>query len=336
MKFGRYVLDLFVSIFIYIFSVILVSLLLNVISVPRYINIIILIILLFSGFVIIVINYFRKSKFYNNLIDKMEMLDKKYLILETIPDVRTYEESIMVSAIYEINKSMIENIKNSQNNINEFKEFVELWIHEVKIPIASMVLKCHNHHDKYSNELLSLVRRLDNSVDQVLYYVRAEDTDRDFFINRVDLKEIIREVGIRNKDELLINNISFLVELDKIMVYTDKKWLLFIINQIINNSIKYKRDHDSFIKISSYSDNEKIYLSIYDNGIGISDRDLSRVFDKSFTGKNGRCNVKSTGMGLYIVRNLCDKLGHNIKIFSKEGEYTNVVIEFGNNDMYKF
>lgn len=336
MKFGRYVLDLFVSIFIYVFSVILVSLLLNVISVPRYINIIILIILLFSGFVIIVINYFRKSKFYNNLIDKMEMLDKKYLILETIPDVRTYEESIMVSAIYEINKSMIEKIKNSQNNINEFKEFVELWIHEVKIPIASMVLKCHNHHDKYSNELLSLVRRLDNSVDQVLYYVRAEDTDRDFFINRVDLKEIIREVGIKNKDELLINNISFLVELDKIMVYTDKKWLLFIINQIINNSIKYKRDHDSFIKISSYSDNEKIYLSIYDNGIGISDRDLSRVFDKSFTGKNGRCNVKSTGMGLYIVRNLCDKLGHNIKIFSKEGEYTNVVIEFGNNDMYKF
>lgn len=336
MKFKKYVLDLSISIFIYIFSVILVSLLLNVISVPRYINIIILTILLFSGFVIIVINYFRKSKFYNNLIDKMEMLDKKYLIVETIPDVRTYEESIMVSAIYEINKSMIENIKNSQNNISEFKEFVELWIHEVKIPIASMVLKCHNHHDKYSNELLSLVRRLDNSVDQVLYYVRAEDADRDFFINRVDLKEIIREVGIRNKDELLINNISFLVELDKIMVYTDKKWLLFIINQIINNSIKYKKDNDSQIKISSYLDNGRICLSIYDNGIGISEGDLKRVFDKSFTGKNGRCNVKSTGMGLYIVKNLCDKLGHNIKIFSKEKEYTKVVIEFGNNDMYKF
>lgn len=336
MKFIKYLLDLFVSIFIYIFSIVLVCLLLNVIKVPRYINIIILTILMFCGFLIIVINYFRKYKFYNTLINNLDNLDKKYLILETIPDVRTYEESIMVSAIYEINKSMIENINSSQKNINEFKEFVELWIHEVKIPIASMVLKCHNHHDKYSNELLSLVKRLDNSVDQVLYYVRAEDTDRDFFINRVDLKEVIREVGIRNKDELLMNNIDFLVELDKKMVYTDKKWLEFIVNQIINNSIKYKRDKDSFIKISSYLENEKIILSIYDNGIGICEGDLKRVFDKSFTGKNGRCNVKSTGMGLYIVKNLCDKLGHNIKIFSDEGKYTNVVIEFGNNDMYKF
>lgn len=336
MKFKKYVLDLSISIFIYLFTIILVCSLLNVLKIPKYINIIIFMVLLLCGFIIVVINYFRKYNFYNILINNLDKLDKKYLILETMPEAKTYEESVMADVMYEINKSMIENIRSSQNNINEFKEFVEMWIHEVKIPIASMVLKCHNHRDKYNSEYGSLIRKLDNSVDQVLYYVRAEDTEKDFFINRVDLKEVIREVGIKNKEDLLLNNISFLVDLDIVCVYTDKKWLEFIINQIINNSIKYKKDNDSQIKISSYLDNGRICLSIYDNGIGISEGDLKRVFDKSFTGKNGRCNVKSTGMGLYIVKNLCDKLGHNIKIFSKEKEYTKVVIEFGNNDMYKF
>ena len=229
---------------------------------------------------------------------------------------------------------MIENINEYQKNVIEFKEFVELWIHEVKIPISSLVLKCHNNKEKYDNSFLSIIRRLDNIIDEILYYVRSENTEKDFAITEVDLKEVIRNVGIKNKDDLLENNISFEPDLKKSIVYTDKKWLEFIINQIINNSIKYKKDNNSLIKINSRENDDKVVLEIYDNGIGIPSKDIKRVFEKSFTGSNGRNKVKSTGMGLYIVKKLCDKLGHNIYIESKEKEYTKVIIEFGKNDIY--
>ena len=108
-------------------------------------------------------------------------------------------------------------------------------------------------------------------------------------------------------------------------------------NQIINNSIKYRNQEvQSLIRISSISSATQTTLVIYDNGIGISKKDLPRVFTKSFTGENGRLTTKSTGMGLYIAKNLCTKLGHQIKIESKVGEYTKVSIIFAKNDFYKF
>ena len=198
-----------------------------------------------------------------------------------------------------------------------------------------MILKCHNNKEKYDKSFLSLIRRLDNQIDEVLYYVRSENTEKDFAIAEVSLKEVIRNVGLKNKDDLLESNIDFITDLKDLKISTDKKWLEFIINQIINNSIKYKKDKDSYIKISAFEQSEKKVLEIYDNGIGIPSKDLKRVFEKSFTGSNGREKVKSTGMGLYIVKKLCDKLGHNIKIESKEKEYTKVIIEFGKYEHYK-
>ena len=299
-------------------------------------NLLALFILLVCGFIIITYNYYRKNKFYKSYLISLNKLSKKYLILETIPEPNTYEEKLMVESLYEINKSMIENINDYQRNITEFKEFVEIWIHEVKIPISSLVLKCHNNKDKYDKSLLSIIRRLDNNIDEILYYVRSENTEKDFSISEVDLKEVIHNISIKNKDDLLENNIDFETNIKKVIVNTDKKWLEFIINQIINNSIKYKKDKDSVIKITSRDEEDKTILEIYDNGIGIPAKDIGRVFEKSFTGSNGRDKFKSTGMGLYIIKKLCNKLGHNINIESIEKEYTKVIIEFGKNDIYKF
>ena len=300
------------------------------------VNILTIVILLLCGVSIILFNFYRKNKFYKSYLNGLNKLSKKYLILETIPEPSSYEERIMVDSLYEINKSMIENINEYQRNINEFKEFVEIWIHEVKIPISSMVLKCHNNKEKYDKSLLSIIRRLDNNIDEILYYVRSENTEKDFSISEVDLKDVIHNVSIKNKDDLLENDIKFEANVKKAIVNTDKKWLEFIVNQIINNSIKYKKDKDSVIRISSFEEDDKTVLEIYDNGIGIPSKDISRVFEKSFTGSNGRDKVKSTGMGLYIIKKLCDKLGHNIYIESVEKEYTKVIIEFGKNDIYKF
>ena len=165
--------------------------------------------------------------------------------------------------------------------------------------------------------------------------MRSENTEKDFAISEIDLKEVVRNVSIKNKDDLLENNVLFETDLKAKNVNTDKKWLEFILNQIINNSIKYKKDKESIIKIESSETKDKVILKIYDNGIGIPEKDLKRVFEKSFTGTNGRNKAKSTGMGLYIIKNLCNKLGHKIYIESEENKYTKVILEFGKNNIYK-
>ncbi len=334
MKYIDYLKDNIIEIIIYLITLLFIGLILNAFKLDLSVTMLTIVVFIISGISITLVNYNRKNKFYKEYFNNLDKLQKKYLILETISEPNTYEEKLMVNSIYEINKSMIENINEYQKNVIEFKEFVELWIHEVKIPISSLVLKCHNNKEKYDNSFLSIIRRLDNIIDEILYYVRSENTEKDFAITEVDLKEVIRNVGIKNKDDLLENNISFEPDLKKSIVYTDKKWLEFIINQIINNSIKYKKDNNSLIKINSRENDDKVVLEIYDNGIGIPSKDIKRVFEKSFTGSNGRNKVKSTGMGLYIVKKLCDKLGHNIYIESKEKEYTKVIIEFGKNDIY--
>ena len=336
MKLVSYIKDKVISIVIYLLMVVLISLILKVFNLDKNVLIVIFLILIINGIMIILINYFRKRSYYNNILGMLDKLDKKYLVLETVLEPTTYEEEIVNNILYDINKSMIENINIQKRSINEFKDYIEMWIHEVKLPIASMVLKCHNHKEVNSNELLSIIRRLDNDIDQILYYMRSEITEKDFIISEVSLKDIVRSVSLKNKDDLLENKIELEVNIDNECVYTDKKWMEFILNQIISNCIKYKKEKDSFIKIISNVSEDKVNLIVYDNGIGISKGDIKRVFDKSFTGKNGRDKIKSTGMGLYIVKNLCSKLGHNIYIESALDEYTKVIIEFGKNNYYNF
>ena len=336
MKLVSYIKDKVISIVIYLLMVVLISLILKVFNLDKSVLIVLFLILIINGVMLILVNYFRKRSYYNNILGMLDKLDKKYLVLETVLEPTTYEEKIVNNILYDINKSMIENINIQKRSINEFKDYIEMWIHEVKLPIASMVLKCHNHKEVNSNELLSIIRRLDNDIDQILYYMRSEITEKDFIISEVSLKDIVRSVSLKNKDDLLENKIELEVNVDNECVYTDKKWMEFILNQIISNSIKYKKEKDSFIKITSNVSEDKVNLIVYDNGIGISKGDIKRVFDKSFTGKNGRDKIKSTGMGLYIVKNLCSKLGHNIYIESALDEYTKVIIEFGKNNYYNF
>lgn len=335
MKFIYYIKDKIFSILIYLTQIILIGIMLNSFNLKSYLIILIILLNIIIGLIILIYNYLRKRSFYNLLINNINKLDKKYYILETIPPCNTYEEQIMESILYDINKSLIENIKLIENNIIDYKEFVEIWIHEVKIPISSLVLKCHNNKSKYSNDILSIVKKIDNYIDEILYYIRSEDTEKNFIISEVNIKDIIKNVALKNKDDLLMNNIEFNVYSNNIFINTDSKWLEYIINQIINNSIKYKKNKNSIIKISTKEEDNKVFLEIYDNGIGIPKKDIKNVCNKSFTGTNGRNKIKSTGMGLYIVNNLIEKLGHKLVIESEENVYTKVILIFNKNDYYK-
>ena len=281
---------------------------------------------------ILIVDYIRKKTFYNNFKCKLDSLDQKYLIVEMLQDAYFLEGRILTDALYEIDKSMIEKINEYKMQVKDFKEYVELWIHEVKLPVASLTLMVHNQKGEQSKKLLSQLTRLDNYLEQILYYVRSENAEKDYLITKVNLSKVISNIALKNKDILLAKGIDFIVSDVDIEVLTDSKWLEFIINQIVDNSIKYSKEKNAYIKIVAKEESKVIRLIIYDNGKGISKSDLPRVFDKTFTGTNGRSeSAKSTGMGLYLCRELCNKLGHKIQIISEEGKYTKVTILFDKN-----
>ncbi len=335
MSFKKYLNEYKLAIILTLLSYFLIFSLLMIFKINIALIILCELILIVLMLAILIGEYFRRRKFYNELLNNTNRLDKKYLVLETINKPNYYEGELIYQTLYEIDKSMIEHIKEYEDSIDEFKDYVELWIHEVKIPLMSLMLKCHNNKDKIDRTFEEQIRKLDNYIEQILYYVRSEEANKDFSIKNVELKKVISRTALRNKDDLLENKINLMVENVDFVVLSDSKWLEFIINQIINNSIKYRNNKvENYIKITAKEDSDKIVLSILDNGIGIEKADLSRVFEKTFTGSNGRIVTSSTGMGLYIVNKLCQKLGHVISIDSEINNYTCVNITFFKNDFY--
>ena len=179
----------------------------------------------------------------------IKTLDKKYLILEMLNKPNFYEGELFYQILYDINKSMIENVKEYNLSITDFKEYVEMWIHEVKIPIASLTLISHNHQNEIDKKYIEQIRKLDNYIDQILYFVRSENVEKDYIIKEKKLQEIIKNVALKNKDDLLENAVRLDVDVHNEKVLTDSKWLEFILNQIINNSIKYKRKNTESLSL---------------------------------------------------------------------------------------
>ncbi len=336
MKFGKYLVDKYIEILIACFGFIIVIMMLLAFKVSSQVIIALIVVFFLFSLIIILTNYLKRRNFYNNLIANVKKLDKKYLVLEMLQEPTFYDGEILYQVLYDINKSMNENVKDLEISLNDFKEYIELWIHEIKLPISSLTLMNHNNKNKIDKRYEEQINKIDNYVDQILYFVRSENAEKDYLIKENNLKKIINNVALKNKNDLLENNINFVVEVGNEIVLTDSKWLEFIINQIISNSIKYTTNNkDKVIKIYVEELPRQIDLHIYDNGIGIPAKDIKRVFDKTFTGENGRNRSKSTGMGLYIVKKLCDKLGHKISIESVVNEYTEVKISFSKNDFYK-
>lgn len=335
MSFLKYLKDKLFVILTFLFSYIIILLMLIAFKIDYSLIIAIIIVLFLMILIIILEGYFRKKGFYNTLINNTNKLDKKYLVLETLYKPDFYEGKIAYDTLYDINKSMTENVKKHNDQLTDFKEYIEMWIHEIKVPIASLVLQIHNNKDKKSKDILKKINKIDELTEQILYYVRTESIEKDYLIKDANLNKIVGEVALKNKDYLLENKINFVCDNLNYDVLTDSKWLVFILNQIVNNSIKYKKEKgDAILKIYAENNKKSVKLIIEDNGIGIIESDLPRVFDKSFTGYNGRIRHKSTGMGLFIAKSLCDRLGHKIEIESKQNEYTKVIITFSKNDYY--
>ena len=341
MKLGKYIRDRLYSVCIFAAMLIISVLMLAAFKAQFQLIIAEVFIMTICYVAVLLADYYRRKKFYDELAVNIAALEEKYFVTETLCRSVFYEGEILYDAISDIDRSMSENVKKYRLSMEDFKEYVEMWIHEIKIPIASLTLMLHNHMDncdkEFADRMNTQIRRINNYIEQILYYVRSENAEKDYIINDVRLSKIISTVALKNKDDLLENNILFEVSNADKIVLTDSKWMEFMLNQIVNNSIKYKDNNKSehYIKMSAAEDKKCVVLDIMDNGIGINASDLPRAFDKSFTGENGHEFSKAIGMGLYIVKKLCDKLGSAISTESVKGRYTRVKITFYKNDFYK-
>ena len=281
--------------------------------------------------------YYKKKAFYNKLMQNMEELKEKYLISEIISTPDFMEGRILKELLNDLSKSMIENVNNYKYQLEDYKEFIELWIHEIKMPIATSKMIIENNKNEITKSIDEEIDKIDNYVEQALFYARSNTVEKDYCIKKTNLQDLINSSIIKNKKSLLQNKISVNIHDVDVKIYTDGKWVIFILNQIIQNSIKYLNKETKNIEFRALEEKEKVNLYIKDNGMGIKQSDLSRVFDKGFTGENGRkTERKSTGIGLYLCKKLCDKLGLSIDINSEVNEYTEVVLTFPKGSFWKF
>lgn len=289
-------------------------------------------------------DYNKKKNYYNEVKAILKNLDKKYLLPVLINKPKFIEGKILYDVLETTDKSMNEEVNKYIFLQEEYKEYIDMWVHEIKTPISSSKLVIGNNKNEHTLSILEEIEKIEDYIEQVLYYSKSNELEKDYIVKKIDLKKCINNVIKRNKKPIIEKRISINIQDFDKKVYCDNKWLEFILNQIVINSVNYIGNKNINKKLEKENGNIKIYIKsnnnntelfIEDNGIGIDEKDLRKVFEKGFTGINGRKLKKSTGMGLYISKKLADKMFIGITIDSKIDEYTVVKLTFPENNMMK-
>ncbi|WP_024614370.1 sensor histidine kinase [Clostridium sp. Ade.TY] len=275
----------------------------------------------------IIFQFLIERRFYTEITEISEGLDKKYLLAEIISKPEFLEGQIVYEALKEANKDMHEHINIYKNMQNEYRDYIEMWVHEIKTPIASTNLIIENNKNEITKNISGELKKIDDMIEQVLYYSRSDEANKDYIVKQFPLKKAVMNCIKKNSRDFITKKIKLNIGEIDINIFSDIKWIEFIINQILGNSLKYTSNGGE-ISIRCDKDKNKVALSIEDNGVGINESELNKVFIKGFTGENGRIFGKSTGIGLYLCKKLCDKLGLGIGLESNKGKGTKVIIIF--------
>ena len=264
---------------------------------------------------------------YRESYKKLKFLEKNILNdLEDLPkslDIRIDYYHKIIEKLYEELES--ETQKNKQKN-TDMVDYYSMWVHQIKTPIAAMNFLLDNEEVDQKN-LQQELFKIERYVEMVLTYIRLDSISSDYVITKINLDEVVKD-SVKKYATIFINKkIKLNYVSHETMVISDKKWLSFAFEQILGNSVKYTSTGGE-ITIETCENK----LIIEDNGMGIKEEDLPRIFEKGFTGFNGRYEKKSSGLGLYLCKKTLDKLGHHVEISSKVGEGTRIEIIFPKED----
>lgn len=272
----------------------------------------------------------KRDRQMRQLLDMAGQLSERYLISEVMELPEQAEDQVYYRLLKMAGKSMLEQVSEVKRERLEYKEYIEQWIHEIKTPITAMKLLCENHRTDWTKELLLELEKTNRFTEQALYFARSEYTEKDYSVREIALAQIVHQAIADNKYLLLQSGMRLEVEEIQDTVYSDEKWVRFILNQLIANAVKYQAGQP-VLRFSACRQQDQVVLMVEDNGIGISPADLPRIFEKGFTGQNGRIVHQSTGIGLYLCKRLCEKLGIGISAKS-EGKGTTISLFFHIND----
>ncbi|NLY21331.1 MAG: HAMP domain-containing histidine kinase [Tissierellia bacterium] len=247
----------------------------------------------------------KRFEKYNRLIDS---LDKKYLFPQLVFEKLIDDNWLKI--INRMSKSMAEEVNYERIEKEIYRDYIEIMIHEIKNPLATINLISSNNKTEFNRKILSQTELISNLIEQALYLAKLENLEKDYHIKEHSIEDLVNSAILQNRVSLLEN--GFGIEKSELENYilTDKKWFVFILSQIISNSIKYVKDSPKLVFASEEFETKSV-LTIEDNGSGFKEYELNRVFDKGFTGEKSD-NLNSTGMGLYIVKVLCERL--NIEV----------------------
>ncbi|MGD8190781.1 sensor histidine kinase [Brevibacillus ginsengisoli] len=279
--------------------------------------------LFFTG-IFLVFRYWSNRRVYQRLSQPVKALDDLTQEMGDSPIAQAVAE--MNAQQYRLYKEQLHLYENKQR---EYNTFIQQWVHQMKTPISVIHLLLQEEDSQVSTSVREEVDRLKRGLETVLYIARLDRFEHDFVIELVPLKKLVQNVLTENKRLLIRNQVYPEVIADSDWrVESDEKWLSFVLNQLITNAVRYSAGVSRKVSIRLSHRGQQAVLEVRDYGIGIPKEDLHRVFQPYFTGENGRKYPESTGMGLYLVQEICKRLGHAVELESQVGEGTSIRLIF--------
>nr|WP_325236996.1 sensor histidine kinase [uncultured Oscillibacter sp.] len=218
-------------------------------------------------------------------------------------------------------------VSDAQAQQREYREYVEQWVHEIKTPITAARLICRDLDGETRRKLIAELAQVEAHIERALFYARAENPEQDCLLRQIDLGKVAAQAIENHRSLLIQSGVQVATEELDCTVYTDEKWAVFILGQLLQNAARY-RGTAPVITLSAKPLGKQTQLIVHDNGIGIPAHELPRVFDRGFTGSNGRNRGGSTGMGLYLCKKLAGFLELGLEIASEEGKGATVTLTF--------
>lgn len=257
----------------------------------------------------------------------LDSLDRKYLFTECAPPPKGLFERRLFDLTRLAGRDMTGAVSDAQASQREYREYVERWVHEIKAPLTAARLICRELDGDTRRKLTAELSQIEAHAERALFYARAENPEQDCLFRQIELEKIAAQAIESHRSLLIQNGIRLEMENMNCPVYTDEKWAVFILGQLLQNAARY-RGPEPVITLSAKPLGRQTQLIVHDNGIGIPAHELPRVFDRGFTGSNGRSRGGSTGIGLYLCRKLAVFLELELRMDSQEGAGTTVTLTF--------
>lgn len=271
------------------------------------------------GTILIVLDFAKIKRRYK-ILEKLGNMPSA--MIDELPSVSNINDYGYQRIIRSLQKEISQLEADSNNRFNDMVDYYTVWAHQIKTPIASMRLTLQNEDTPLSRKLLSDLFRIEQYVEMIMAFLRLDSTSSDYVFKEHNIDTIIRQAVKKYANEFIDRKISLVYNPIDYTVVTDDKWLSFVIEQILSNALKYTRKGS--IKIYM---NENMMLCIEDTGIGIAPEDLPRIFEKGYTGYNGRNDKKASGLGLYLCKRICKNLDTGITVLSEIDKGTIVRID---------